>query len=1013
MRLAWTLACLAMGTALAADEFASFPAVYEQLEIEQRVAAGGSLEETRRATVRIQSDTGAQWAAQILIPLSREDADVQVVSAGVRDSNGAERALDPAQLRELPRDGSPFRAWAVPDLHSGDRIVSEVRVRYPAAESGRWWANLAPAFDLPVIAGQWTVRMPPASEINFNLLHTEGHRETEPGVHVWQLANSPAQASPPPWFALSTFNTWNEVADWLRSRQPVADAAWLRQQAADLFAADSNADALQTLYLRVAQGVQLLDEPLASSRFRAASPRQTWTAGEGNAYSKHVLLAALLATRDIPCDAVFVAASPLDTEFPSPGQFERVISAAPEPPAWLWLDPSWGVARPGALPPELRGRSALVVSDRGSRIMRIPAAPAGLNRARATWKGEVRATGDAFANLRVELQGDAEVALRQAFLLGDAAGQLRELLAHVSGYQSRTARAAVDVFDLRGPFAIEMQLGLPNLLPTLTRRSAADFRVFKYGRDCHCSNPVQSTLLDPPFSAQEEFELRLPPEFRPILPPPASWKSPAGAIDAFTAFQDNLLRISRRVSLAAAPETGDRSFDTAIELDSRRSQVFERTGAIDVEAALKDEALEQLDRKGYDALETDLPLARVYLEYTTRKFPESRYSWNNLGRVYAAYGMREEALAAYDRQIQVNPQDKWAYDNRGRLLSNSKRDREAIGWFQRQLEIDPEDFASLRDLGHSYLELGQREEAEPYLRHALELQPDSWQVLEDLAVMQACRGRIEEAKPRFLKAFQHCPAAGAIAAAWDLAGCGAALDYALSIARGLLGQTEEMFDATRDLADWRAGVSAQQLLAAQLAAIGRTLLRMRQPKPAAEALRTAAALVADEDLLLELRDASIALGDWKGAAQAHVDAQALAGDRRLDVPAAIAAAVEQAAPSLDADGWKRLPLRPAAGAQGMPERQLPLACSVSAAGAAEACTLLDPDTTLQEAAARDAARATFPRVNWRGKDEPATRLIRLTYGSGGRVEAQEAVTPQAAQSAGLLMPEAPRRQDGE
>ena len=1010
MRLAWVVAGFALGIALAADEFASFPAVYEKLEIEHRIAANGSLEETRRACVRIQSETGAQWAGQILVPLRREDGEVQLVSARVGESGGGERQLDTAQLQELPRTGSGFRAYAVPGLHSGDRIFSEVRVRYPAAEQAKWWANLAPVFDLPVIAGQWTVRLPETGEINSDLWHQAGHRETQPGVHVWQLVNSAAQMSPVPWIGMSTFNTWTEVGDWLRSRQPAADAAWLREQAQHLLAEAPKSDAIETLYMRVAQGVHLLDEPLDSSGFRAASPRQTLTANEGNAFSKHGLLAALLATESISCDLVFVAASPFDVEFPSPGQFERVLSAIPKDKGWTWLDPSWGVARPGVLPSELRGRNALLVSGRGSRILQIPPAPSDLNWVHATWKGELQPDGNASANLRVEMQGDAEVALRQAFLVGDASAQVRELLVHVSRYESRMARALEGLYDLRGPLVIEMPRYLPNFLPTIARRTAVDFQAINYGPDCHCSSPEHSTLLNPPVRGEEIFELRLPPEYRPIPLPPVERKLAAGSIEVSAAFEDNVLRIRRAVERRGASQADAESLDTAIALDLRRSQVFEHTGTIDVEAALKNKEQWELDRRGYDALDSDVQLARVILEYATEKFPDSKYSWYNLGRVYETYGMREEALRAYGRQIEVNPKDQWAYDSRGKLLSNAKRYREAIESFQRQLAVDPENYNALRDLGHSYVELGNWAEAEPHLLHALKIEPKSWEVLEDLGLTKACQGNLEGAKQEFLQTLEYCPQA-ATPIAWSLAGCGAALDYALTMAQGSLSHGEEAFDATRELADWPTGVVAQQLLAANLEAIGRTRLRMKQLKPAAEALRTAAALVAEEDLLLDLRDAAMALGDWQGAAQAQVDAQVLAGDRTLEVPTAIAKAVEQVRPSIDADGWKWLPLGPAAGARTMPERQLLLACSVSPAGVAQACTLLDPEAALQEPATRDVARAAFPRVNWRGKDEPTTRLVRLTYHSDGSVEAHEAVSLQATRNVGLLMPTPPNKGD--
>jgi len=999
------LACVALGTAQAADEFASFPAVYENIEIEQRIAANGGIEESRRACVRIQSETGAQWANQILVPLRREDADVQIVSA-----RAGETELDKAQLQELPRDGSGFRVYAIPGLHSGDRICSEVRVRYPAAEQAKWWANLAPVFDLPLIAGKWTVQFPESSEINFDLWHTADHRETQAGVHVWQLAHMAAQANPAPWFGLSTFNSWSEVGDWLRCRQAAADSAWLREQARNLLADDAKADVLGTLYMRVAQGVNLLDEPLAASGFRAASPRQTLTVNEGNAFSKHALLAALLEAQSIPCDLAFVAASPFDVEFPSPGQFERVIAAVPKTDGWTWLDASWGVARPDALPPELRGRSALLVSGHGSRIAKIPPTPAGLNWVRATWKGELQPGGSAYARLRVEVQGDAEVALRQAFLVGDAAGPVRALLPRASRYESGVARALTGIYDLRGPLVIEMPQTVRNMLPTITRRGSANFHALNYGPDCQCSTPGQPALLNPPLRGEESFELRLPAEIRPILPPPIARKLPAGSIEVATTVEDNVLRIRRTIERRAVSKDNAESLDTAIAFDSQRDQVFERTGTIDVDAALKNKEEWELDREGYDATQSDAPLARAILEYATAKFPGTKYSWNNLGRVYERYGMWDEALHAYDRQIAVNPQDRWAYRNRGKLLSDTKRDREAIDWFQRQLAIDPEDSDTLGELGYSYLEQGQWAEAEHYLLHALKLQPESWKVMEDLGLTKACQGDVVGAKQQFQRVYQYCPQAP-IAIAWELASCGAALDYARFVAQGALVSDGAVFDATRELADWPIGVVAQQTLAATLAAIGRIQLRVKQFQPAADALRTAAAMVADEDVLVGLRDAAIALGDLPGAAQAHVDAQVLARERTLEVPAAIAQAVEQTKPTIDADGWKRLTLGPAAEARAMPERELMLACTVSPAGVAQACTLLDPDTALQEQAARDAARAMFPRVNWRAKDEPTTRLIRLTYHADGGVEAHEAVSIQATRNVGLLMPSHPTKQE--
>jgi hypothetical protein len=166
-------------------------------------------------------------------------------------------------------------------------------------------------------------------------------------------------------------------------------------------------------------------------------------------------------------------------------------------------------------------------------------------------------------------------------------------------------------------------------------------------------------------------------------------------------------------------------------------------------------------------------------------------------------------------------------------------------------------------------------------------------------------------------------------------------------------------------------------------------------------------MAADEGLSLDIRDARIALGDLPAAAQAHADARQLAGDRKLEVPPAIATLLSQVTPAVDSDGWRRLAIRPRPGNAPHPagtSRQVVLACAVSAAGATEECTVLEGGTALQATALRDAALVTFPHVNWRGKPEKITRLIRLVYPPDGRIEAFEAASMAAMAQVRRLMP---------
>ena len=45
--------------------------------------------------------------------------------------------------------------------------------------------------------------------------------------------------------------------------------------------------------------------------------------------------------------------------------------------------------------------------------------------------------------------------------------------------------------------------------------------------------------------------------------------------------------------------------------------------------------------------------------------PKYKTAWNNLGRAYMALGQEEKAVAAFQKQIEINPYDEYAYSSLG------------------------------------------------------------------------------------------------------------------------------------------------------------------------------------------------------------------------------------------------------------------------------------------------------------------------------------------------------------
>jgi tetratricopeptide (TPR) repeat protein len=997
--------------ALAAPDLAAYPAVYREFAEEHHIAANGAEDVVRRTTVRIQSEAGASWYGRITVPIRSRDAAVRIAAAMVRQAGGGERQLDPAELRESFSGAPRFRSYLVPGVRKGDEIVSETRVSYPAAAGTKWWLDLAPIFDLPVRSGMWTVTTPAGASLNTDVFHDKGHREMPDGTHAWQLAGATAAAPLDPWIGLSTFATWNEVALWLHSLATPAAGPAVRAEARRLAAAKSGAAAVDTLCERVARGVRLIERSPADSGFKARAPKETLADGEGDALSKQVLLASLLAAQGIRSGAAYVSRfDTLDVDFPSPGQLGYVVTRVEDGDRPRWLDAAPEVGRAGALPSELRGRHALLVSARGGSLVKVPPAPPGFNRVRAQWSGKLDAKGAVLALLHIQVSGDPELALRRAYGGADPDAEALRVLAQplrtAAGGASHSA-----VYDLGGPLTLDFDLGLPQFLDPLSHRAGARFQAIDYGQDCHCAAapaPAErAPLIAPPFVAEETFDLKLPQDVKPLESAPVSRAAASGYLHESAGFSSGIFRLRRSLAVHSAEGAEAQQFLGFVDLDLTASLAFEHTAAIDAEAILKSYSNDDLDSAGYDAVDRDPETARVILEYATRRDPQSKYSWNNLGRAYEALGRFADALRAYDRQIEVNPKDGWAYNNRGLALSRAKRDAEAIYWFERQLEIAPDHEAALRNLGHSYVELEWWEQAEPYLNRALALRPEDTEVLVDLGQALSCRGDLPGAKEYFNKAVGLSPFV-ASAAARALARCGAALDYAQDLAVGALHMEERVYDATRNLQDWPAGLGAQIAVAASLEAVAEVALKANRATEAKRWLDAATALASDEDLALDVRNARIALGRLREAAEAQADAQQLAGSRRLEVPEPIAELAGQAAPQVDRAGWRRRDLRRRMGSQPASHAagRAVLACGVSPVGTVIECRLLDADIGLAAAAFRDAALVTFPRVEWRGKPEATIRLIRLEYGEGGRLQAFEAASLPAMAEVRRMLPQA-------
>jgi tetratricopeptide (TPR) repeat protein len=130
--------------------------------------------------------------------------------------------------------------------------------------------------------------------------------------------------------------------------------------------------------------------------------------------------------------------------------------------------------------------------------------------------------------------------------------------------------------------------------------------------------------------------------------------------------------------------------------------------------------------------------------------PDKHEAYYNRGNSLANLGRYEEAIASYDMALEIKPDDHEAYYNRGNSLDNLGRYEEAIASYDMALEIKPDKHEAYYNRGISLRKLGRYEEAIASYDMALEIKPDDPGALYNKACCYGLQNQAERASD-FLK----------------------------------------------------------------------------------------------------------------------------------------------------------------------------------------------------------------------------------------------------------------------
>jgi tetratricopeptide (TPR) repeat protein len=158
--------------------------------------------------------------------------------------------------------------------------------------------------------------------------------------------------------------------------------------------------------------------------------------------------------------------------------------------------------------------------------------------------------------------------------------------------------------------------------------------------------------------------------------------------------------------------------------------------------------------------------------------PDYHQAWYNRGVALHKLGRFAEEIASFDRALEIKPDLHEAWNNRGIALKNLGRFEQAIASWDRALEIKPDLHEAWYNRGIALGNLGRFEQAIASWDRALEIKPDYHEAWNNRGIALKNLGRFEQAIASYDRALEIKPD---LHEAW----------YNRGIALGNLGRFEE------------------------------------------------------------------------------------------------------------------------------------------------------------------------------------------------------------------------------
>jgi tetratricopeptide (TPR) repeat protein/transglutaminase-like putative cysteine protease len=784
------------------------------------------------ARIKVQSEAGVQqWGVlQFGYNAGNEKVDIEYVRVRKPDGSVVNTGPDNVQdvtsaiSKQAPMY-SDFREKhiTVPGLRPGDTLEYDMRATTTSPLiPGQFWLTEDPTRDAIVLDETIEVNVPSGRAVTIKSdpkLKASKNEEGGRTTYVWHTSQLEppyaggdskvektraqelrAMAEAPPAIELSTFSSWQQLGRWYFDLQnPRAGVTpEIAAKAAELTKdKKTEADKARAIYDYVATNIRYISLLFGVGRFQPHAATEVLANKYGDCKDKSTLLQALLAAVGIKAEPVLINSErKLDSDVPSPAQFNHLITMAYVGEAPVLLDTTAEVAPYGYLLPVLDHKQALLVAAAAPTLIETPAVGPVRSFQRIRFEGKVNELAALAGTISIEARGAAEVTLR-AVLRRVPESSWSQVLT-IAGASFGVPGEAKDVKagDPAGidvPFTLSWSSTNSSYTSFVGRKAAVSVPLPSGGLPGVDEKEPDKIKFGEPVDIVSTAKIEFPAGYKISLPMSVHLTRDYGEYASDYRVDGSTVMVERKLRINVPELPQDRTaeyaaFRRVVSEEERQTLSIEAPSNV-ANSIPSTATAEEYYESGTAAFQSgNYQRAADLLKLAVAADAKHKSAWNNLGRAHLALRRYDDALAAFQKQIEVNPYDEWSYNNMGRVYVAQGKYPEAEKAFKKQLEINPLDRYSHGNLGDMYIRWKKYPEAITEFQAQQHLDANNVAVKNQLAVAYLGNGETSKA----LSLFDEVVSAAPNAWTWNnvayaLAEQGVALDRAIVYARSAIG----------------------------------------------------------------------------------------------------------------------------------------------------------------------------------------------------------------------------------